>query len=201
MSQSNYHHGDLRNALILAAVELIEEKGSPDVAISEVAKRAGVSAAAPYRHFKDKEALLDAVSQLCFLGLGLQVIDVREKFEPGARECIISLGITYTRYVSERPAFYNMMWSEHSEKSEPLEETDGRRGFSNFADAVESWCIAKKLKRADPLDLAIKLWALAHGLAVLNINGQVDWFMPNADLEDMLVSSTNAFLDGVEKAG
>ena len=55
---NSYHHGDLRNALITAAAELIEESGHADVAISEAARKAGVSAAAPYRHFKDKDALL-----------------------------------------------------------------------------------------------------------------------------------------------
>ncbi|NQY04519.1 MAG: helix-turn-helix transcriptional regulator, partial [Halieaceae bacterium] len=64
-----YHHGDLRNALIVAAAELISERGSFDFAMVEAARRAGVSNAAPYRHFRDKEALLEAVGQLGFLGL------------------------------------------------------------------------------------------------------------------------------------
>ena len=65
----NYHHGDLRNALIIAAAELIEENGSVDFAMIDAARRAGVSSAAPYRHFKDKDALVDGVAQLAFLAL------------------------------------------------------------------------------------------------------------------------------------
>ena len=58
----NYHHGDLRNTLIVAAAELIEERNSSDFTIIEAARRAGVSSGAPYRHFKDKEALLLSVA-------------------------------------------------------------------------------------------------------------------------------------------
>jgi len=65
----NYHHGDLRNALIIAAAELIEEKGSLDFAMVDAARRANVSSAAPYRHFEDKDALLRAVSEVAFLAL------------------------------------------------------------------------------------------------------------------------------------
>ena len=64
-----YHHGNLRDALIIAAAQLIEEHASVDFAIVDAARRAGVSNAAPYRHFKDKHALLEAVSELGFLGL------------------------------------------------------------------------------------------------------------------------------------
>ena len=70
MSQArcNYHHGDLRNALIVAAAELIERDGTLDFSMAEAAASAGVSAAAPYRHFADKEELLRAVRELAILG-------------------------------------------------------------------------------------------------------------------------------------
>ena len=66
-----YHHGNLRNALIIAAAELIERDGTLDFAISEAAAMVGVSAAAPYRHFADKEDLLGAVRHLAFCGLAM----------------------------------------------------------------------------------------------------------------------------------
>ena len=71
MSQArcNYHHGDLSNALIAAAAELIERDGTLDFTMAEAAAKAGVSAAAPYRHFANKEELLRAVRDLAFLGL------------------------------------------------------------------------------------------------------------------------------------
>ena len=71
-ARCNYHHGDLRNALIIAAAELIERDGTLEFSMAEAAANAGVSAAAPYRHFADKEELLRAVRQLAILGLGAE---------------------------------------------------------------------------------------------------------------------------------
>jgi AcrR family transcriptional regulator len=195
-----YHHGDLRNALIVAAAELIEESGAPDFAISDAAKRAGVSAAAPYRHFKDRDDLLDAVSDLCFIGLAETAANTRDSHPAGSRSCIIALGQAYLDYVSKHSAFYNLMWCEEKHSlEEPAIESEQRPGFYNFVGAVQDWCNQQSLQGSDPLDLAVKLWAMAHGLAVLKINGQIEVFLPAADVGDMLASSANSFLDGIEK--
>lgn len=199
MSKS-YHHGDLRNALIVAAAQLIEESGSPDFAISDAAKRAGVSAAAPYRHFKDRDDLLNAVSELCFIGLAETTAATRDSHPAGSRACIIALGKAYLDYVSRHSAFYNLMWCEDKHSLEqPETEGEQRPGFNTFLGAVQDWCCQQGLAGSDPLDLAVKLWAMAHGLAVLNINGQIAVFLPAADVGDMLASSAHSFLDGVEK--
>lgn len=194
----SYHHGDLRNALILAAVELIEERNSPDFPISEAAKRAGVSPAAPYRHFKDREALLEAVSDLYFIGLADATQTTRARHPKGSRESIVALGHTYIDYVSGRPAFYNLIWNQGPAYHENRKEEDQRPGFYNFVGAVADWCDQRALKDSNPLELSVKLWAMAHGLSVLNINGQLGLFMPGADVLEMLSSSANTFLDGVE---
>ena len=89
---SGYHHGDLRNALIIAAAELIEENGSVEFAMVDAARRAGVSSAAPYRHFKDKDALLEAVTQLGFLALTESTLKIAETFPKKDADCIIGLG-------------------------------------------------------------------------------------------------------------
>ncbi len=195
---NSYHHGNLRNALIMAAVELIEERGDPDFAISEAARRAGVSAAAPYRHFKDRESLLDAVTELCFMGLGEKALAARDQWPEGSRDCILALGRTYLTYVSSRPAFYNLMWSQETAELKREKQNEDRPGFNTLLGAVEAWCREQSLDDCDPLDLALKLWAMAHGLALLTIGGQLQIFMPGADVMNMLESSTHAFLDGVE---
>ena len=198
MSKCNpYHHGDLRNALIMAAVALIEDSGSADFAMSDAAKRAGVSAAAPYRHFKDRHALLDAVRDLYIIGLGDAAAQTRDNYPEGSRECIIALGQTYTSYVLSRSAFYNLAWSREESGEASAEDTADHPGFQTFIGAVDAWCRCHGLRKANPLDLGIKLWGLAHGLAVLKMNGQLDHFMPGADIHDMLETGANAFLGGV----
>jgi AcrR family transcriptional regulator len=182
----------------MAAVELIEERGSPDFALSEAARRAGVSAAAPYRHFKDREALIEAVSELCFIGLGEAALATRAAWPEGSRECIIDLGKMYIEYVSARPAFYNLMWGRDVTDDRADRDGEHRPGFFTFVGAVEAWCDRQGLQECNALDLAVKLWAMAHGLAVLRINGQIEMFMPDADVVQLLTSSANTFLDGVE---
>ena len=194
-----YHHGNLRNALIVAAAELIEEAGCTEFAISDAAKRAGVSTAAPYRHFKDRDDLLEAVSELCFIGLEDVAMKTRDQHVMGSRECIIALGLTYMEYVSSRPAFYQLMWNEKQHLPEQAApDSLGRPGFSIFLETIQAWCEHQRVASCDPLDLAVKLWALAHGLAVLSINGKLAVFLPDSDVADMLCSSTHVFLDGVE---
>lgn len=199
MSRGNgYHHGDLRNALIMAAVALIEERGNPDFPVSEAARRAGVSAAAPYRHFRDRDALLEAVSELCFIGLGEQAEEAGRQFPEGSRERILALGKTYLTYVTSRPAFYNLMWSQEVTDKKREREIADRPGFNTLLLAVEAWCRKHSVRDCDPLDLALKLWAMAHGLAVLSIGGQLEAFQPDANPLQMLETSTYAFLDGLE---
>ncbi|RLQ22915.1 TetR family transcriptional regulator [Seongchinamella sediminis] len=199
----NYHHGDLRNALIIAAAELIEEAGCPDFTISDAAKRAGVSAAAPYRHFRDRDDLLNAVAQLCFIGLADSALQTREQHDLGSRECVIALGLAYIKYVSERPAFYQLMWNERQAIAAATAgdtEAINQPGFTIFLQAVQAWCDRQHFVDVDALDLAVKMWALAHGLAVLNINGKLSLFLPEANVYDMLRSSASTFLDGVERS-
>ncbi len=195
----SYHHGDLRNALIMAAVELIEESGAAEFTMADAARRAGVSAAAPYRHFSDRNELLEAVSELYFIGLGEAAEATREAWPEGSREAIIALGQMYARYVLSRGGFYNLAWSWEQHPRASQDGEADRPGFNTFVGAVEAWCAHRGLLRADPLDLAIKLWGLAHGLAVLKMNGQLAQTMPGAQVEEMLTSGANAFLDGVEQ--
>ncbi|GIR82584.1 MAG: hypothetical protein CM15mP84_03320 [Cellvibrionales bacterium] len=85
-TRCNYHHGDLRNALITAAAELIERDNTLDFTMAEAAAKAGVSAAAPYRHFANREELLRAVRELAILGLGYAASETVSQYPEGSLE-------------------------------------------------------------------------------------------------------------------
>lgn len=196
-ANGSYHHGDLRNALILSAAELIAEGGSAAFSLADAARRAGVSSAAPYRHFRDREDLLDAVAELCFLGLASAAEATRSAHSRGSREAVLALGETYLRFTFEHQAFYNLMWGR-DKAAEDCEQVERERpGFFTFVTAVSDWCDANGVTGNDPLDTSIKLWGLAHGLAVLSMNGQIDTMMPGADPFAMLRDSAGTFLDGL----
>jgi AcrR family transcriptional regulator len=199
--KNRYHHGDLRNALILAAAELIEEKGSTEFSMVEASRRAGVSNAAPYRHFRDREDLLEEVAMLGFLGLTQRTRAAAEQCPPGSSERIYRLGQAYIGFIMDHPAFYGLMFGEHSPHTHGDERHQNMgSGFYVLVDAVRGWCEAQDLLDQDPLELSIKLWAMAHGLAVLGMNRQIDKFAANVDTFEMLESATHTFLDGLLSA-
>jgi AcrR family transcriptional regulator len=200
-TSNSYHHGDLRNALIIAAAELITESGSADFAMVDAARRAGVSSAAPYRHFKDKDALLEAVCQLGFLGLAITSQDIKARQVAGSREAIVAMGKGYVEYVTSRPQFYDLMWGDHGLRSLEAEQSAMQaNGFHIFVSTVQQWCDAQGLADKDPVELAVKLWCMAHGLAGLTMHGQIERFLHDFNVDTMLESSTNTFLDGLLQA-
>lgn len=196
----NYHHGDLRNALIIAAAELIEESGSTDFAMIDAARRARVSSAAPYRHFKDKAALLEAVLEFALFALGLEMEAVTRRHDRGSIEAIVALGQAYIRFVTGHPQFYDLMWGDRDQRGAQDPETELRAsGFYLLVDTVQAWCLRIGRDREDALTLSIKLWAMAHGLSGIAMHGHVERFLPQADVYSLLQSSTYTFLEGVRQ--
>lgn len=192
-----YHHGDLRNALIIGAAELIEESGSLNFSMADAARRAGVSSAAPYRHFRDKEALLEAVSQLAFYGLGVAAREAIETTARGSIERIIAIGHTYLAYVIDKAAFYDLMWGDMGARAIDSEAFDRKAsGFYVLVDAVDAYLQAQELD-ADVLDIAVKLWTMVHGLSAISMSGKLPHFHPHADLPVMLASTTRTFMAGL----
>ena len=110
----NYHHGNLRDALILAAATMIENQGSLEFSITDAARQAGVSVAAPYRHFKDKEDLLCSVRDLAFIGLqeAAERTMLESKVSVGSVGMIIEMGHCYLAYAREKRAFFSLMWED-----------------------------------------------------------------------------------------
>lgn len=195
-----YHHGDLRNALIIAAAELIEESGSTDFAMIDAARRAGVSSAAPYRHFKDKAALLEAVLEFALFALAREMEAVVRENARDSIATIVALGQTYIRFVTGHPQFYALMWGDLGAREVRQSDTELRSsGFYVLVDVVRAWCEQNDRGDEDALTLAIKLWGMAHGLSGIAMHGHIERFLPQADVYSLLETSTYTFLDGVRQ--
>lgn len=194
-----YHHGDLRNALIAAAAELIEQNGSLEFSITDAARRAGVSSAAPYRHFSAKEDLLRAVRELAFLGLHRAMTEGAKRGAPGSQAQIIALGDSYLAFTQEKQAFFGLMWEDRADIEYRRREAKMKmNGFQVVLAACEVYC-AKNSIAADtnPIQLATQLWALAHGIATLKVNQMLDLFDANIDARKILRQTTIALLEGL----
>src|SRR6202045_4216685 len=109
-ANATYHHGDLRTACVSAALELLEEGGATALSLRAVARRAGVSPAAPYRHYADREALVSAVAALGYRELAERLAAAHRS--PSTPEQLASVATAYVQFALERPALFRIMFTE-----------------------------------------------------------------------------------------
>jgi AcrR family transcriptional regulator len=174
--KDRYHHRDLRRALIDGALKLIEREGAGALSLREVAKRAGVTHAAPYRHFADKDALLAAVAEEGFHGLR-ELMAARTQASPDdARRQLIACGLAYVEYALEHPAHFQVMFTRRandaSAKHPTLDEAASAT-FDLLRQTVARGQAARRLRGDDPMPLALAAWSLVHGLAHLLVEGRL----------------------------
>ena len=197
-ARCNYHHGDLSNALITAAAELIERDGTLDFTMAEAAAKVGVSAAAPYRHFANKEELLRAVRDLAFLGLDHAAMETAEAHEEGSLEGMMALGHTYLAFAREKRAFFSLMWEDRGDSAERrLEAQSKYGGFGVLVSMVQTFCEKQGSGDVDALYFATQMWSLAHGIATLEANQMLDLFDTSVQPEHLLDDGARTMLAGI----
>ncbi len=175
-NDNTYHHGNLRRALIKATLELIAEKGINAFSIREIAKRAGVSHAAPYRHFKDKEDILYAVAKE---GFDMMVAETKKRSakypdDPFARYSIC--GISYIDFAVSHPSHYRVMFSagDHIRTSPEELKLSSTESFQLLIDSIRECQEKKIIREGDTYEFALASWAIVHGYAKLFIDGFID---------------------------
>lgn len=162
-----YHHGDLRAALIEAAVALIREKGAEAMSLREVARRSGVSQTAPYRHFRDKEDLTAGIAEEGFTILGGEMKKAAES-EGTARERLMRGGRAYVTFALKRPEHFKVMFATDLDaKRHPAARTAADEAFAGLLSLVVAVC-----PKSDPLTLARMAWSQVHGIASLAVGRQ-----------------------------
>lgn len=190
--RESYHHGDLKRALTSAALSLVAEKGPKGFTLTEAARRAGVSAAAPYRHFADKAELLAAVSEQGFLDLhgALSAVAAAEP-----RRRVIELGSAYVRWAITHPDHYRVMFGAEINKADhPSLGVAAEQAFDDLLGAIATCQQAGFAQGQDPHEIAGPLWSLVHGVASLAIGGELDAVGIRQDPEAMLAGTVARLL-------
>jgi AcrR family transcriptional regulator len=164
-----YHHGNLKEALVRAALELIAKKGPAGFTFAEAARFAGVSPAAPYRHFRDRDELLVDVARRGFDLFEAALARAWQGGRPNAFAAFERLGKAYLRFAREEPAYYSAMFETGlSLESSPELRAAGERAFAVLRAATEQLIAAMPAQNRPPvLMMALHLWALSHGIASL----------------------------------
>ena len=166
----SYHHGDLRSALLLSANEMLET--DEPLSLRALARRAGVSPTALYRHFEDKEALESA---LAVQGLRDLFAELTAGKEPRTGKDVTELGVRYVRFALRRPQLFRLMFGR------PCDDQDDERVLAAAAlhDHL-AVLMARIFPNAKAHDLATAGWGLAHGLAFLHLDGKLPNDKPRA---------------------
>jgi len=188
-----YHHGDLRQALVQAAVSILEEEGLAALSLRAVARRAGVSHAAPYHHFQDKEALLDAVAAE---GFRLQMLDMHNAAQNAAAPIngLQAFGLSYASFARKHPSLFRLMYTH--ERFTPGTSPE----LVQWSGAIYPQIIAGVRERTgcseeEASSIALVLWSTMHGLAMLALDNQLSW--PGAKPLDTLAFEVTELLGRV----
>ncbi len=196
-----YHHGNLREALMEAALSLIAEKGPAGFTFAEAARAAGVSAAAPYRHFRDKDALLAGVARLGFERFGDMLGKAWNDGKPSVEVAFNNLGKAYLSFARQEPAFFAAMFESglaHADYPELREAGD--RAFNVLREACESVVATLPAGTRPPaMMMALHIWSLSHGIASLFARGDKARRAIPMEPEDLLEAATLIYMDGLNK--
>jgi AcrR family transcriptional regulator len=185
-SNSSYHHGDLRAALVRAALDLLEEGGSADLSLRAVARRAGVAASAPYRHYADRDALLSAVAAVGYQELAGQLAAAHPS--PSTPDDLAAVAVAYVQFALQRPALFRVMFGEPCDR-DSAERVAATAAISAYVGAI----VQRAFPGADPEALSTAIWALVHGLAFLHLDGKLDNSNPAA-VADRVRASVHAVI-------
>jgi AcrR family transcriptional regulator len=198
-----YHHGNLREALIDAALTLIADKGPAGFTIAEAARLAGVSPGAPYRHFRDAEALLAEVALRGFERFGASLAAAWNDGRPDPLRAFEALGRAYLAFARQEPAYYAAMFETHiSFEAHPGLLSASERAFAILRQGADR--LTAKLPREDrppSLMMALHVWAMSHGIASLFVRADPSRRKLPMSPEELLEAGMLIYLQSLGLAG
>jgi AcrR family transcriptional regulator len=183
--RGTYHHGDLRRSLVAAATRLLDRHGPAGVTLRGAARQAGVSQAAPYRHFTGKEALLAAVAAESFLALK-DACDAAIRADPGdAFHRLEVVAVCYVRFAVDHPARYRLMWAPTPRGRDHPVLAEAARATGEPLLAALQACLPPGEGGEPAVQRLFVLWSLLHGIAGLILDEQ----LPHQVLETIPVDA------------
>lgn len=171
-SRSGYHHGNLKETLLDAAEALIAERGPAGITLSEMARMAGVSSAAIYRHYADLNMLIGAVARRGFEDFSTRLRMANAAAGPGITG-FKGMGDAYLAFARARPGAYAAMFSSPVVHSDPDVARAGEQAFNTLLTGLAEALGSLGIGAGASFSLAIKIWSLAHGIATLSASGRL----------------------------
>jgi AcrR family transcriptional regulator len=192
--KKSYHHGELRQALIDAARQLINERQGNDFSLSDACRRAGVSTAAPYRHFADKTDIIEEVAAQGFGDLERRLREAADAYSPGAPERMVVLSEIYVTFGVNEPALFRLMFGQRPTLSDDdIVTAKGKACFAYVLQEVADYCAFHGVVGNAQM-IAVQLWTVVHGAASLLIDGDYAKVAPQIDTREMIASCADRLL-------
>jgi len=190
MPRKKYHHGDLKNALIQAGIEILSKEGLEGLSLRKVALRAGVSHSAPYSHFPEKQSLIAAISTEGFNQLYDQLNAAVSPHAGDPKRQLFEGTCAYTRFALEYKDIFKIMFSGvlEKEKEYPAFVEISRKTFERVVNIVQACQGAKVLGSGSPEVMAVAVWGQVHGIVSLALEGQISHTVLNHQAVEDIVS-------------
>lgn len=195
--KKNYHHGHLKGQLLEAVRQLVEEKGPDSFSIAEACRRAGVSTAAPYKHFKDRDEILHGVILGAMHRMGEAMEAAAAAHAAGSHDRIVALGKAYIGFARAEPGVFALMFGlTGGHEEDPALTEEGQAKFEIVCRVVADHL---RLPPDDPevAARAYALWCAVHGHAFLVLDGKADETKISVDEDGYLQLVANAYLPPV----
>ena len=195
----SYHHGNLKEVLLEAARKLIEQYGPAGFSLTEAARLAGVSPAAPYRHFRDRDALLAEVARSGFERFAARLDMAWNNGVPTPLSAFENLGRAYLTFARDEPASYTVMF-EAGAGSATAGETipAAERAFDVLQRAASALCRQLPENERPPIRLmSLHVWAISHGVATLFAQGELQGRKVPMSPDEILESAMLIYLKGL----
>ena len=199
-AERGYHHGNLKEALIRAALELIAQKGPAGFTFAEAARWAGVSPAAPYRHFRDRDELLSSIAQRGFEQFEAVLTAAWDDGRPDTVTAFERVGKAYLAFARAEPAFYSAMFESGLPVDlNPTLLAASERAFGIIRAAAERLAALSPpgTPRPPAMMMALHIWSMAHGVASLFARGDAARRKLPMSAEDLLEAEVLIYLRGL----
>jgi len=193
-SKKNYHHGDLKGQLLEAVRQLVETHGPDGFSIAEACRLAGVSTAAPYKHFKDRQDILRGVVMAGMSRMGSVMQAAADAYPAGDPQRIIALGKAYTQFAQREPGVFMLMFGLTSGHESDEEMTaEGRQKFGIVMRVVAEH-LGKPMEDPEVEARAYALWCAVHGHSFLRLDGKAEKTKVMIDEDAYLALAGQAYL-------
>ena len=199
-AERGYHHGNLKEALLQAALDLIGQKGAAGFTFADAARMAGVSPAAPYRHFRDRDELLSSIAQRGFEQFAAALTSAWDDGRPELASAFDRVGKAYLAFARDEPAFYSAMFeSGISVDANPALQAAAERAFGIVRAAAERLAALAPpgTPRPPALMVALHIWSMSHGIASLFSRGDAARRKLPMSPEELLEAEVLIYLRGL----